>query len=115
MFDGDRLPLVFDGDNFSYGKKLYLKAINIGVYLVATQGFAETKDPTNLLGDEVNYEKWNAEAKNTLFRGLCKEVFNRVRNHKDVHALWSNICALHEGTKSEREERYHIVIKNKFF
>ena len=69
------------------------------------------KDPTNLQGDEVNYEKWNAKARNTLFRGLCKDVFNRVWNHKDAHALWLNICALHEGTKSEREERYHLVMK----
>ena len=38
-------------------------------------------------------------------------MFNRVRNHKDAHALWSDVCALHEGTKSEREERYHLVIK----
>ena len=34
-----------------------------------------------------------------------------MRNHKDAHALWSDVCALHEGTKSEREERYHLVIK----
>ena len=38
-------------------------------------------------------------------------MFNRVRNHKDAHALWSDVCALHEGTKSEREERYHLVMK----
>jgi hypothetical protein len=25
--------------------------------------------------------------------------------------LWENLCALHEGTKSEREERYHIALK----
>ena len=59
----------------------------------------------------MNYEKWNAKARNTIFRGLCKDVFNRVRNHKDAHALWSDICALHEGTKSEREECYHLVMK----
>jgi hypothetical protein len=47
----------------------------------------------------------------SLIRGLCKDVFNRVRNHKDAHALWSDICALHEGTKSECEERYHLVMK----
>ena len=34
-----------------------------------------------------------------------------MQNHEDTHALWSDICALHEGTKSEREERYHLVIK----
>ena len=38
-------------------------------------------------------------------------MFNRVRNHKDTHALWSDICALHEGTKSKCEERYHLVMK----
>ena len=34
-----------------------------------------------------------------------------MRNHKDAHALWSDVCALHEGTKSERGERYHLVMK----
>ena len=47
----------------------------------------------------------------TPSRGLCKDVFNHVRNHKDAHALWPNFCALHEGTKSEHEERYHLVMK----
>jgi hypothetical protein len=37
-------------------------------------------------------------------------VFNRVRNHKNAHDLWLDICALHEGTKSECEERYHIAM-----
>ena len=34
-----------------------------------------------------------------------------VRNHKDAHALWSDVCALHEGRKSEHEERYHLIMK----
>ena len=34
-----------------------------------------------------------------------------MRNHKDAHAPWSDVCALHEGTKSEREEHYHLVMK----
>ena len=89
----------------------YLEALDVGVLRAASQGFPKPKDPANLQGDEVNYEKWNAKARNTLFRGLCKDVFNRVWNHKDVHALWSDICALHEGTKSELEERYHLVMK----
>ena len=38
-------------------------------------------------------------------------MFNRVRNHKDAHALWLDVCALHEGTKSKHEEHYHLVIK----
>ena len=89
----------------------YLEAIDVRVYRASTQGFPKPKDPTNLVGDEVNYEKWNAKARNTLFTGLCKDVFNRVWNHKDTHSLWSDICTLHEGTKSEREEHYHLVMK----
>jgi hypothetical protein len=35
-----------------------------------------------------------------------------VWDHKDTHALWLNICVLHEGTKSEHgEEHYHLVMK----
>jgi hypothetical protein len=60
----------------------YLESIDIGVYKAATQWFPEPRDATNLVGDEYNYEKWNAKAKNTLFRGLYKDVFNIVRNHK---------------------------------
>jgi hypothetical protein len=50
-------------------------------------------------------------SKTPSFRCLCKEVFNRVQNHKDAHTLWSDICALHEGTKSEHEECCHLVMK----
>jgi hypothetical protein len=89
----------------------YLEAIDVGVYRAASQGFTKPKDPTNLIDDEVHYEKWNGKARNTIFRGLRKDVFNRVWNHKDAHALWSDICALHEGNKSECEERYHLVMK----
>ena len=46
------------------------------------QRFPKPKDPTNLVGDEIHYEKWNTKAKNTLFRGLCKDVFNHVWNHR---------------------------------
>jgi hypothetical protein len=114
MSDGDGPPPVFDGDDFPYWNihmEAYLEAIDIGIYKAATQGFLEPRDPTNLVGEEYNYEKWNAKAKNTLFGGLCKDVFNRVRNHRNAHDLWMDICALHEGTKSEREERYHIAMK----
>jgi hypothetical protein len=114
MSGGDEPPPVFDGDDFSYWKirmESYLEAIDIGVYKAATQGFPQPRDTTNLLGDESNYEKWNTKAKNTLLGVFCKDVLNRVRNHKNAHNLWLDIYALHEGTKSEREERYHIAMR----
>ena len=89
----------------------YLEALDIVVLRAASQGFPTPRDPANLQGDEIHYEKWNAKAQNTLFRGLYKDVFNHVWNHKDAHQLWSDICVLHERTKSEREERYHLVMK----
>jgi hypothetical protein len=73
------------------------------------KGFKQ-KDPTNLIGDEIHYEKWHARAKRTLFIGLCKDIFNIVCNHKDTHDLWFDICALHEGTKSKHKEHYHLVM-----
>jgi hypothetical protein len=71
MYGGDGYPLVFNGDDFPYWKihmEAYLEAIYIGVYEAATQGFPQPRDITNLLGDEINYEKWNTKTKNTLFR-----------------------------------------------
>ena len=47
----------------------------------------------------------------TPYLEVFVDVFNRVRNHKDAHALWLGVCVLHEGTKSEREEHYHLVMK----
>ena len=98
MSHGDGPPSMFDGDDFPYWKvhmEAYLKAMDVGIHKAATQGFPDPKDKANLVDDEIHYEKWNAKVKNTIFRGLCKDVFNRVRNHKNAHALWSDVCALH--------------------
>ena len=89
----------------------YLEALDIGILRAASQGFPKPQDVAHPQGDELNYEKWNANVRNTIFRCLYKYVFNQVRNHKDAHALWLDVCALHEGTKSECEERYHLVMK----
>ena len=106
MSHGDGPPSIFEEDDFSYWKihmEAYLEALDVGILRATSLGFPKPRDATHLQGDEVNYEKWNAEARNTIFRGLCKDMFNRVRNHKDAYALWLDIYALHEGTKSERE------------
>ena len=56
MSGGDGPPPVFYGDDFPR-MEAYLEAIDIGVYKAATQGFPQPRDPTNLVGDEFNYEK----------------------------------------------------------
>jgi hypothetical protein len=50
----------------------YLEAIDIGVYKAATQGFPEPRDPINLVGEEFNYEKWNAKAKTLFLEAFAK-------------------------------------------
>jgi hypothetical protein len=89
----------------------YLKAIDVGCLRAATKGLPPIRDPANPSGDEEKYDRWNAKAKNALYRGLGKDMFNHVRNAKNAHELWENLCALYEGTKSEREECYHIALK----
>jgi hypothetical protein len=76
MSNGDGPPPIFDGDDFPYWKicmEAYLEAIDIGVYKAAIQGFPESRDPTNLVGEEFNYEKWNLRPK-TLFLEAFPEM-----------------------------------------
>jgi hypothetical protein len=57
-------------------------------------GLPKPKNPTNHIGDEVYHEKWNAKTKNTLLRGLCKDIFSLVCNDKGANTLCFDICAL---------------------
>jgi len=88
----------------------YLEACDVKCLKAVTEGFTPLAKDTALTPLEQENEKWNAKAKNHIFRGLGKDMFNRVRNHKDVHELWTELCALNEGTKGEREERFHLVM-----
>jgi hypothetical protein len=114
MSNGEGPPPIFEGDDFPYWKicmQAYLKAIDVECLRAATEGLLEVKDPANPVGDEEKYDQWNAKARNALYWGLGKDIFNRVCNAKNAHELWGNLCSLHEGTKSECEERYHISLK----
>jgi hypothetical protein len=51
---------MFEGDDFPYWKicmEAYKEVIDVGVYRAASQGFTKPKDPVNLVGDEVHYER----------------------------------------------------------
>jgi hypothetical protein len=68
MSNWDGSPLLFEGDNFPYWKihmQAYLDAIDIGHFTVVAQGqgIPKPKDPTNLIGDEIHFEKSNGKAK----------------------------------------------------
>ena len=96
MSHGDGPPPIFKEDDFSYWKirmEAHLEALDVGILRSTSHGFPRPRNPAQLQGDEVNYEKWNAKARNTIFRGLCKDVFNRVRNHKDACTMVGRLCA----------------------
>ena len=107
-------PPVFDGEDFAYWKihmESYLEAIDTNLHTTVITGFPAMADKDMPTPTELTYDKWNAKARNILFRGLCKDVFNRVRTIKDAHKLWEEICALYEETKSEREEHRSLLSK----
>ena len=75
MSHGDGPPSIFEGDDFPYWKicmEAYLEALDVGILRATSHGFPKPQDATHLQGDEVNYEKWNAKAQNTIFRGLLR-------------------------------------------
>jgi hypothetical protein len=39
------------------------REVDIGVFRTTTQELPKYRDPTNLIGDEIHYNKWNAKAK----------------------------------------------------
>ena len=83
----------------------YLEALDVRILRAASQGFPKPQDPTHLQGDEVNYEKWNAKARNTIFRGLCKDVFNRVRTTRTLmHYGWTFVRSMRELRASVRND-----------
>jgi hypothetical protein len=90
MSNGEGPPPTFEGDDFLYWKicmEAYLKAIDVGCLRATTKGLPAIKDPINPSGDEEKYDRWNAKAKNAFYRGLGKDMFNRVRNAKNAHEL----------------------------
>jgi len=84
----------------------YLEAVDPGVLRSTLTSLPPIVDKTKPTLDEANYDKWNAKARNILFRGISKEVFHRVHSHKKASELWEKLVEMHEGFKDEREEHH---------
>jgi hypothetical protein len=101
-------PPVFDGDDFPYWKirmEAYLEAIDIGVYKAATQGFLEPRDPTNLVGEEFNYEKWNAKAKTLFLEAFAKMCLIELETIKMLMICgWTYVLYMKELEVSMRRD-----------
>ena len=107
-------PPVFNGEDFPYWKirmETYLEAIDENVYTAAVVGFPKIVKKDAPTSAEQQYDKFNAKARNILFRGLGKDVFNRVRTLDSAHEIWEEVCSMHLGNSEERELRYDLVTK----
>ena len=75
----------------------YLEALDVGVLRAVLQGFPKPKDPTNLQGDEVQYEKWNAKARNTLLEAFARMSLTVCRTTKmPMHYGRTFVCSMRE-------------------
>ena len=74
MSHGDGPP-IFKGDDFPYSKirmEAYLEALDVGILRAASHGFPRPRNPAQLQGDEVNYEKWNARLATPFLEAFAK-------------------------------------------
>ena len=96
MSHGDGPPPIFEGDDSLYWKirmEAYLEALDVGILRAASQGFPTPKNATQLQGDEVNYEKWNAKARNTIFRPLQRCVQSCKEPQRRPCTMVGHLCA----------------------
>jgi hypothetical protein len=96
MSNGEGPPFIFEGDDFSYWKicmEAYLEAIDVGCLRAVTEGLPKVKYPTNPVGDEEKYDWWNAKARNALYWGLSKDIFNHVRKAKTLMNCGKPLCS----------------------
>ena len=97
---------VFDGTDYTYWKarmQAYLESVDPIAWSVTVDGYPGTEPPN------AGLVKANAKAKNILFEGITKNVFSRINSSGTAHQIWNSICAIHEGSKDVKEERFHIL------
>lgn len=97
---------VYGRDDFPYWKickEAHLEAINVGVFRATTQGISKPKDPTDLVGDEVHYEKRNTKVKNNsleIFANksltICETTWTSMQYGKKF------VCSMREPRVSVR-------------
>jgi len=76
---------MFDGDDFPYWKirmESYLETCDVKCQKTTTEGFTPLAKDTALTPLEQENKKWNAKAKNHIFRGLCvtSQIFTKTKN-----------------------------------
>jgi len=52
--------------------------------------------------------KWNAKARNAIFKAIREEVFARVNVMDLASDIWKELIEIHEGSTKVREQKYHL-------
>jgi hypothetical protein len=83
----------------------YLEAIDIGVYKAATQGFPEPRDPTNLVGEEFNYENGMLRPKTPVLETFAKMCLIELETIKMLMICgWTYVLYMKELEVSVRRD-----------
>jgi hypothetical protein len=114
MSNGEGPPPIFEGYYFSFWKirmEAYPEAIDVGVLEPPPKGFLKSRIPLTPLVTRRNTTGGMQRPKIHSTRVLVRISSIMCVMQKTLIKLWENLCALHEGTKSEREKHYHIALK----
>jgi hypothetical protein len=105
----------FDGNNYDYWKirmSMHLKAMGGKVWPIVRDGFIVLKEHEPSLNDHENVLT-NDQAMNVFYDALDINEFNRIKNIKTAHEIWTKLMEIHEGTTIVKSEKLYVC-KGKF-
>jgi hypothetical protein len=97
-------PPLFDGRNFFYWKSwmgAYLDALCPDVWNAIKTDYTGALTPEQ--------QKWNANARNVIIKGISENVFVIIDNIDLAHDMWLQLIQLHEGSSKVHEQKYHLL------
>jgi hypothetical protein len=54
-------------------------------------------------------QKWNANARNIIIKGISEDVFAIIDNIDLAHDMWLQLIQLYEGSSKVCEQKYHLL------
>ncbi|KAJ1279085.1 hypothetical protein BS78_04G128400 [Paspalum vaginatum] len=106
-------PPHFDGNNYDYWKTrmtVHLRAMVGRLSKIVNDGYVILKQDELTPTDEENILV-NDQAMNVLYDALDVSEFNRIKNLKNAHEIWTKLMEIHEGTTMVKSAKLYVVSK----
>lgn len=72
--------------------------------------FEDGRDPDHeTFMEELKMLRYNAQACDILFNGLCPEEFNKISRLENAKEIWDTLVDMHEGTESVKESKFDVL------